>query len=1616
LEINDIRSIRIGLASPEQILEWSHGEVTKPETINYRRLRPEKDGLFCEAIFGPTKDWQCYCGKYKKVRFRGIKCDKCGVEVTHSRVRRERMGHIALATPIAHIWYTRRSPSYLGLLLNVSQRNLDRVLYYAQYIITSVDENARERAVRRMDEEIEERITEETKNLQVEMAMLQERRQRAEEAREQAKQDLAEEIQNRRDAQVEELMGKATRLEEILNQYRGDEAPDDLVFGPTKAVIVNEGDEVTNDHVAKLRAEVQEELGSIEERLQLEQDRRERELDKGEGALEAAIADLAAEFEERRTKAFKRLDDAAANIEEQIERLLQEPQNRNGELEQLQSAATATESRLEQLRGEASPALQQFEPTGDIIANPGEVITEDHLAKLRDIVEAQMERIEAPDETPELSEALTFDLTGDVIAEEGEAVTEEHLAQLQDIVSQEKTRIDDQLAEERQQRERELAKIYASDDAIEDRLEELADQVEEVRNRIREETQEARDELMALRARTLLNETDYRDLRERWPKVFTAAMGAEAVYDIVSKIDLHKMAEELRHEIRTTRSKQRRKKAIKRLQVVESLRKSGNRPEWMILKVLPVIPPALRPMVQLDGGRFATSDLNDLYRRVVNRNNRLKHLMKLQAPEVIIRNEKRMLQEAVDSLIDNSRRGKAVSLRGRRQLKSLSDMLKGKQGRFRRNLLGKRVDYSGRSVIVVGPHLKLHQCGLPKRMALELFRPFVMQKLVEYNHAINVKGAKRLIERETPEVWEVLEEVIKTRPVLLNRAPTLHRLGIQAFEPVLVEGSAIQIHPLVCSAFNADFDGDQMAVHVPLGEGAVREARELMLASRNLLRPANGEPEVGPSKDMVLGVYYLTFERDGEKGEGMVFSSFEEVQLALELERVDLHARITFVHETPEGIERLETTVGRVLFNAILPDELRFVNETLDKNGLRRLVGEGYRKLGLDGTGDLVDAIKDVGFKYAMLSGVTIAIDDIHVPESKDEKLDAVNARVAQVEEQYRRGLITENERYVKTVELWTEATEDITDEVENTLDPFGSLGLMAKSGATKGGIQPIRQLAGMRGLMADASGRIIPLPIQSNFREGLTSLEYFISTHGQRKGLADTALRTADAGYLTRRLVDVAQHVMIQAEDCGTERGITITRESCEATGETIAERILGRYTAGKIVDPATGEVLADANTYIDDDIAEAVEAANLPEVEVRSPLTCELPFGLCMHCYGRDLGRGGIVKVGEAVGIIAAQSIGEPGTQLTLRTFHTGGVAGASDITQGLPRVQELFEARNPKGQAVITEIGGIVEFEQDGEQRSVRVSDTRVHRIKHDVPGNYAVHVEPGETVEKGQLLASRKGQEDIVAKADGRVSVGDRRIVVIFEETREREYEIPATARLRVSPGDRVKAGDMITEGAKNPHEILEILGREAVQDYLVTEIQKVYRSQGVIIHDKHIEVIVRQMLERVRVLHGGDTELLPGQLITLYELQALNREVEERGGELAKAEPVLLGITKAALNTESFLSAASFQHTISVLAEAAIEGKVDDLRGLKESVIIGKLIPAGTGFAAEEEEAIEEPDALEAAEAQAFEDHLLGMDAAEELDALSAAFLAKGGDLSSLRGPQPQVDLTAEAEE
>ncbi len=1033
-------------------------------------------------------------------------------------------------------------------------------------------------------------------------------------------------------------------------------------------------------------------------------------------------------------------------------------------------------------------------------------------------------------------------------------------------------------------------------------------------------------------------------------------------------MDLDKLSAELWHEIRTTRSKQRRKKATKRLRVVEALRKSGNRPEWMILTVLPVIPPDLRPMVQLDGGRFATSDLNDLYRRVINRNNRLKRLLELGAPDVIVRNEKRMLQEAVDSLIDNSQRGRALSRRGRRELKSLSDMLKGKKGRFRRNLLGKRVDYSGRSVIVIGPKLKLHQCGLPKTMALELYRPFVISRLVKYNYASNVKSAKRIIEREKPEVWEVLEEVIQERPVLLNRAPTLHRLGIQAFEPLLVEGKAIQIHPLVCTAFNADFDGDQMAVHVPLSGKAVEEARELMLSTKNLLKPADGAPIVGPSKDMVLGVFYLTMERPDQPLSSLdpeslrAFYDIDEVEMAYTLRQVQVHTPIRILKIFDDGLpleKPIVTTVGRCIFNRILPDEMRWVNQTLDKKGINKLVGQIYTRYGPEVTVEVVDAIKDLGFKYATYSGATIAVSDLTLPEERAAILESATQSVNQIEREYRRGLLTEEERYQATINEWTSAKAKVEHAVRNALDPYSSIAIMADSGSTKGGMGPITQLAGMRGLMADPSGRIIDLPIRSNFRQGLTALEYFISTHGARKGLADTALRTADAGYLTRRLVDVGQDMIINAPDCGTEAGIWI-RRSQPVAEQSMYERLVGRTAAGPVVNPETGEIIVERNQIIDEATAELIDSLDIPDVYVRSPMTCELMFGLCQMCYGRDLGRGELVEIGAAVGIVAAQSIGEPGTQLTLRTFHTGGTAEErGDITTGLPRVEEIFEARKkPKGEAIITDIGGVVEiYEREG-IRYVSVVDSEVIAEPYDVSG-WEILVQDGDEVTQGQELA-RRGEEVFTSDYTGRVVIEGDVLTLIHERREEREYELPSAARLveieepgggrhRLRSGDRVKAGDPLTEGSKNPHRILRILGIEATQHYLLEEVQKVYRQQGVNINDKHFEVIIRRLLSKVQITRSGDTELLPGELIDRLLLKRINEKIIQRGGTPASAQNVLLGVTKAALSTDSFLSASSFQHTIKVLAGAAIAGKEDPLIGLKENVIIGKLIPAGTGF-------------------------------------------------------------------
>jgi DNA-directed RNA polymerase subunit beta' len=1110
---------------------------------------------------------------------------------------------------------------------------------------------------------------------------------------------------------------------------------------------------------------------------------------------------------------------------------------------------------------------------------------------------------------------------------------------------------------------------------------------------LRRQMEERLDQLESIQVYQLLSEQSYREMSEAFPGVFRAGMGAEAVLEIVDKLNLDNMANEMRHEIQTVGG-QRRKKATKRLRVIEAFRKSGNHPSWMMFKLLPVIPPELRPMVQLDGGRFATSDLNDLYRRVINRNNRLKRLLELGAPEIIIRNEKRMLQEAVDALIDNGRRGRVVSGSGKHRLKSLSDMLKGKQGRFRQNLLGKRVDYSGRSVIVVGPELKLHQCGLPKKMALELFKPFVMRRLVAQGHAHNIKSAKRIVERVRPEVWDVLEEVIKDYLVLLNRAPSLHRLSIQAFEAVLIEGSAIQLHPMVCSAFNADFDGDQMAVHVPLSSAAQREARERMLSIYNMLSPANGDPIVSPSQDIVLGCYYMTVMRPGTEGEGKIFASPEEAELAYNSGIINLQAPIIVRMPGLNGkSELVETTVGRVMFNTVVarfneelsPEErIPYRNMAMDKGALRGLMAEVHLKMGSRRTAEVADVFKRLGFQFATKSGMSVAVADIEIPRTKPERLTKADADVDTVEKSYRRGIITEQERYEEVIRIWNETTDELTSELEKVMDPYGLIYTLANSGATKAKFKQIRQLAAMRGLMADPSGRIIEMPIRSNFREGLTVLEYFVSTHGGRKGLADTALRTADAGYLTRRLVDVAQDVIVTTEDCGSTSGVWIAWPGRDVA-DNLAQRVIGRYAAHPVTHAITGEILVDANEELTEDalneFMRSVEESVQPLRErlakegrrgdeldkitgaekakfgimTRSALMCDVSHGVCQKCYGRALHNSRVVDLGEAVGIIAAQSIGEPGTQLTLRTFHTGGVASTEDITQGLPRVEELFEARVPKGQAILAEIDGVVNIvrEETGETR-IRLTHSEIFDDEYPLPRHHELLVDEGAEVLEGMPLfrSNAKGEEDevTVARTSGIVVLekGKKRLIVRGEDRELREYSVPHSAQFEVREGDRVSAGQPLTRGAQNPQEILHILGREAVQRYLVDEVQRVYRSQGVNVNDKHIEIIVRQMLRKVRIDSPGDTEMLPGEMVERFNFANINARAIAAGGEAATATPVLLGITKASLSTDSFLSAASFQETTRVLTEAAINGQVDRLRGLKENVIIGKLIPAGSG--------------------------------------------------------------------
>ena len=1387
METKGLKALRIGLASPEVIRSWSYGEVLKPETINYRRLRPEKDGLFCEAIFGPTRDYQCYCGKYKNPRYKGIVCDKCNVEVTRSSVRRERMGHIDLAAPVAHIWYTRRIPSFLGLMLNISRRNLDRVLYFAQYIVTYVDEDARQKALNRLEDEIS----------------LSER-----ELGEKINAQIAEEKKSR-DKELKDLDAQRVQIKEKYDE----------LIGKRIDPVIKEGQ--------RLESEIQTRMGK---------------------------------------KIRKEIVFNAVDKEETI-------------------------------------------------VDVGEEVESAHLTSVQKIVK---------------------DLIDD----------------LESDIKDERDREIEKLAIEKE-------KIKAGSDLRREQLRnELVDQAEESQT----ESARLRDELYELEPFTFLSEARYRDLKSRWGQVFRADMGAEAFFDILKRIDMDAMAEELWDEIRTTRSKQKRKKATRRLSIIESFRRSRNKPEWIVMTVLPVIPPDLRPMVQLDGGRFATSDLNDLYRRVINRNNRLKRLLELGAPDVIVRNEKRMLQESVDSLIDNSQRGKALSRRGRRELRSLSDMLKGKKGRFRRNLLGKRVDYSGRSVIVVGPNLQLHQCGLPKSMALELYRPFVISRLVSQEYAANIKGARRFIERNRPEVWETLEEVIKERPVLLNRAPTLHRLGIQAFEPILIEGSAIQLHPLVTTAFNADFDGDQMPVHIPLSDKAVTEARELMLSTKNLLKPASGEPIISPSKDMVLGVYYLTMVLDDEyKGHGRAFSDIDEVMMAYDLGQLHVHAKIKLLVETwydddnlrlEEPQTRLiDTTVGRVIFNNALTEKMRFYNAVLDKSGVRDLISEVYEVCGQEETCIIADRIKEVGFQYATRSGSTIAVADITVPPNKKEIIRNAQDEVDIINRDFRRGLLTEQERDEKVIDVWQKTTDIVANAVRESLDPTGDLATMANCGASKGGFNSIAQIAGMRGLMADPAGRIIPLPIRSNFREGLTALEYFISTHGARKGLADTALRTADAGYLTRRLVDVAQDIIVNEEDCGTENGIFINADD-DVAGQSLSERLYGRVLADRVIDPATGEIVFNRNEVLTHEKVKKLIQIGIKLYKVRSPLTCEMVHGICANCYGIDLGKGEMVKLGSTVGIIAAQSIGEPGTQLTLRTFHTGGVAAGSDITTGLPRVEELFEARKaPKGEAIISRIAGtahVIYSEKYTDQRIVRVDHSEMVSDEYDIPEDWTIMVAEEDQIEMGTTIAS---QDEAIIKAQhsGRVRIEDRKVIVSYEVKESEEYDIPTTSRLIIKDGDKIEPGQALTEGSLNPHTILRIKGRDACNQYLMSEIQQVYRTQGQNINDKHFEVIINKMLGKVHITHPGDSSYLPQDLVNRLEIRRVNEELVEQGKRPARYVEILLGITKAALETDSFLSASSFQHTIKVLSAAAVASREDPLFGLKENIMIGKLIPAGTGF-------------------------------------------------------------------
>ena len=1445
IDINEFDAIRIGLASSKQIRDWSSGEVTKPETINYRTLKPERDGLFCERIFGPTKDWECYCGKYKRVRYKGIICERCGVEVTRQKVRRERMGHIDLAAPVSHIWFFKGVPSRIGYLLDIAPRELEKVLYFAASIVTSVDAEARQKDLN----DLEDKVKAESEQIYVDrdenLAALEDRLKRRREYFTKGKErnfDEDDEFWARGLSNWAEEQGMPT-----LDEVR------ELVG----KMFVEVASQITTEDSKKIRELVRNSAIRDDRRLS------PKELE--------TVATVAIQIREALAPLHKELGKATGSkkgaITKHINRVLDALLDPKGEVHEEDQELVANVD------------VKQLEKARDL-----------GKGLLREVLE-QADTGASPDELRELTNDLCLRTDGKISKEDLDAIVQWAI------------------------------KVREAYQDIEARKEDAKEAAVDAVRRLEETWTLFRE----LESKMIVNDEQiFRELKDRFGSpygfgvYFQGGMGAESIRELLKDLDLDAEAKSLRETIKTSKG-QKQQRAIKRLKVVNAFITSENRPEWMILEAIPVIPPELRPMVQLDGGRFATSDLNDLYRRVINRNNRLKRLLDLGAPEIIVNNEKRMLQEAVDALFDNGRRGRAVTGPGNRALKSLSDMLKGKQGRFRQNLLGKRVDYSGRSVIVAGPNLKLHQCGLPKLMALELFKPFIMSRLVERKSVQNIKAAKKHVDSMVPEVWDVLEEVIAEHPVLLNRAPTLHRLGIQAFEPVLVEGKAIQVHPLVCHAFNADFDGDQMAVHLPLSSEAQAEARVLMLSSNNILSPAHGRPLTTPTQDMVLGGYYLTYSETDltvTNAEDLDprpkrFASEEEVERSVEDGQIELQQPIEYRWNG----EIVLTTAGRVILNAEVdrsleessgsaPENRPFLNRTLSKKEMDAFISELADRFGAHVIAGVLDKIKSLGFHYATKAGITISKNDIIIPQSKEKILAGYEERVSNVEQLYERGLITEEERHEQIVNLWTEATEDVAQAMEETLYELNPIFMMANSGA-RGSFKQIRQLAGMRGLMANPKGEIIERPIKANFMEGLSVLEYFISTHGARKGLADTALRTADSGYLTRRLVDVSQDVIIREEDCKTKEHVDLPLHGPDGLnksllGRTLAEDVHKPLTSGKPGKTVVAEKGTIVTALTLKDIEEAfTETEAEASVPVRSVLKCRSEFGVCRACYGIFLATGGMCEIGDAVGIIAAQSIGEPGTQLTMRTFHTGGVAGA-DITHGLPRVVEIFEARNPKGAAKLAEVGGKVELEDT--ERGPKIT---IHTDEVDENG------EPVEPV----------------------------------------SYQLPRRTRVLVDDGQMVEPGDALHEGSLNPADLLRLKGATAIELYLVQEVQKVYRSQGVDIHDKHIELIVRQMLKKVRVEEAGDTDLLPGQLVDRVALERENARVKKEKGkkEQATHEPLILGITKASLATESFLSAASFQETTKVLTDASIEGKVDRLLGLKENVIIGKLIPAATGL-------------------------------------------------------------------